>query len=109
MSPTPGIPPGAPKNYEQVTQAIDDAIFKNRYKEWVTIWSLMLLLLVGMSLTIAGVFLERLSVGIPGGITNLGIVWPIKHLLKLRADNVRLLAIPSLLILTGPQRGEELA
>ncbi len=85
----------------EVTDRIDAAIAKNRRYEQVIIFLLILLFLVGLALIVWGAIIQRWELIVPGSLFELAIVFPIRQLVKLRNDNMRLQIIPQLLRLAS--------
>jgi hypothetical protein len=56
-----------------------------------------------------GASVSRWELLVPGGILQLTIAYPVRRLIKLREDNVRLQIIPQLLRLAEADEGKALA
>jgi len=90
-------PAADPKIVEEVSQAIDAAIGKNRRLEFLTVGVLLTLFVAGIGLLVYGAIRERWELLCSGGIVELAVTLPIKHLLKFRADAIKLRTVPHLL------------
>ncbi|MBI3821867.1 MAG: hypothetical protein HY289_04200 [Planctomycetes bacterium] len=93
----------------EVTARIDASIAENRRSEHVIIGVLLALFAVGLTLIIWGAVIGRWELLVPGGFAQLTIAFPIRRLIKLREDNVRLQIIPQLLRLAETDKGKALA
>ena len=93
----------------EVTATIESAIKRNRRTEWVAIVVLVALFSVGLGLVTYGAAIQRWQILAPGGILQLAIAFPIRTLIKLRGDNVRLEIIPQLLRLAETKEGKSWA
>ena len=93
----------------EVTARIDTAIADNRRSERVIVVALLLLFTVGLVLIIWGASTGRWEFLVPGGILQLTVAYPVRRLVKLREDNVRLQIIPQLLRLAEEGEGKVLA
>ena len=93
----------------EVTARIDATIAENRRSEHVIIGVLLALFAVGLTLLIWGALIGRWELLVPGGLFQLTIAFPVRRLIKLREDNVRLQIIPQLLRLTETDQGKLLA
>lgn len=70
---------------------------------------LVALFAVGLALIISGAATGRWQLLAPGGIVQMTIAFPVRRLIKLREDNVRLQIIPQLLRLAEKEQGRALA
>jgi hypothetical protein len=93
----------------EVTAVIDAAIAANRRSERVIVLVLIALFAVGLTLILWGAYLGKWQFLVPGGILQLTIAYPVKRLIKLREDNVRLQIILQMLRLAAPNQAEVLA
>ena len=93
----------------EVTARIDATIEANRRNERIIIVALLALFAVGLTLIIWGAAIGRWELLVPGGIFQLTVAYPVKRLVKLREDNVRLQIIPQLLRLAETEQGKALA
>ena len=93
----------------EVTTCIDAAIEKNRRTERVVIAVLILLFLTGLGLLIYGALIRRWELLVPGGLAQLVIYFPIRRLIRLREDNMRLQILPQLLRLADTKEAKQLA
>ncbi len=71
--------------------------------------ALVALFLLGLGLLVFGAFLERWQLLVPGGIVQITIVFPLRHLIKLREENVRLQILPQLMRLADTREAKLLA
>lgn len=92
-----------------VTERINEAIRRNRHTERLYVGALVLLFLTGLGLLIAGAVMQRWELLAPGGLVQGAIVLPIRRLIRLRQDDMRLQIIPQLLLLTETQEAKVLA
>lgn len=93
----------------EVTDRIDAIIAANRHTERIIVVVLLALFAVGLTLIIWGAAVSRWELLVPGGIAQLTIAYPVKRLIKLREDNVRLQIIPQLFRLAETEAGKALA
>jgi len=93
----------------EVTACIDAAIKKNRRTEYAVIAVLLLLFLAGLGLLIYGAVIQRWELLVPGGLVQLIIYFPIRRLIRLREDNMRLQILPQLLRLAETKEAKQLA
>ena len=93
----------------EVTARIDTTIADNRRSERIIIAALLLLFGVGLGLIILGASIGRWELLVPGGILQLTVAYPVRRLIKLREDNVRLQILPQLLRLAEEGEGKALA
>ncbi len=93
----------------EVSDRIDVAIVANRAREMIIAVVLVLLFLVGLGLMIYGAAIQRWELLVPGGVTQLSIAFPVRGLIKLRGDNLRLQIIPQLLRLADTEEAKALA
>lgn len=93
----------------EVTACIDSAIEKNRRTERIVITVLLLFFLTGLGLLIYGGVIGRWEFFVPGGMVQLVIYFPIRKLIGLREDNMRLQILPQLLRLAETKEAKQLA
>jgi hypothetical protein len=93
----------------EVTACIDEAIVKNRRTERVVVAILIALFLTGLGLLIYGAVIQRWELLVPGGLAQLIIYFPIRRLIRLREDNMRLQILPQLLRLAETREAKRLA
>jgi len=93
----------------EVTARIDATIAENRRSERIIVVALLLLFGVGLGLIVLGASIGRWELLVPGGILQLTVAYPVRRLIKLREDNVRLQIIPQLLRLAEAGEGQALA
>lgn len=93
----------------EVTERIDLAISQNRHRERVVIGTLLALFAVGLGLIGWGAWTGRAALLVPGGILQMTVAWPVRRLIKLREDNMRLQIIPQLLRLAETKESKALA
>jgi hypothetical protein len=92
----------------EVTQCIGDAIRRNRRIETALIVLLVVLSCTGLVLLIIGAIRQQLGISIPGGLLELSIAMPIRSLVRLRQENIRLAIIPQMIRLAGPRSEKKL-
>ena len=81
---------------ERVRSRVDEALDKNnRIAVTVTIL-LSILFLTGVTLILTAAILQNVAMGLTGGILEIAIVFPIRMLLELRREDIRLQFIPEL-------------
>jgi len=93
----------------EVTARIDSTIAENRRSERIIVVALLLLFAVGLGLIVYGAIIGRWEFLVPGGILQLTVAYPVRRLIKLREDNVRLQILPQLLRLADEGEGKVLA
>ena len=93
----------------EVTERIDAAIAQNRHRERIVIGALLALFAVGLGLLVWGAWTGRKELLVPGGILQLTVAYPVRRLIKLREDNMRLQIIPQLLRLAETKESKALA
>jgi hypothetical protein len=93
----------------EVTARIDASIAENRRSERLIMGVLLALFAVGLTLLIWGAAVSRWELLVPGGIAQFTVAYPVRRLIKLREDNVRLQIIPQLLRLADTDEGKALA
>src|SRR5437763_11697626 len=81
----------------EVTEVIQAALRRNRRIETVLIAILASMAFTGIGLIIHGAANQNWVSAVPGTISELAIVMPIRYLISLRRENVRLEALPQLL------------
>ena len=94
---------------QEVSQRIDQAIVDNRRHERIIVAILVLLFSVGLGLVIYGAVLQEWSLLVPGGFLQVMIALPIRRLIKLREENMRLQILPQLLRLAHSDEAKMLA
>lgn len=93
----------------EVSDRIDVAIKQNRQHERIIVTTLVLVFAAGLGLLVYGAVIREWQLLIPGGILQMLIVFPIRRLMKLREDNMRLQILPQLLRLADSREAKELA
>ena len=93
----------------EVTARIDSTIAENRRSERIIVVALLLLFAVGLGLIVYGAIIGRWEFLVPGGILQLTVAYPVRRLIKLREDNVRLQILPQPLRLADEGEGKVLA
>jgi hypothetical protein len=102
-----GQPPSADEvtraKLQQLNTRIDAAIQQNRHGEYTAMALSTLLFLVGLTLLVLG-FLQRdfAAIGV-GALLDTVVMWPIKNIIALRSQNIRLAVLPGMLDLLPPQ------
>ena len=89
-------------------ERIDAALRQNRRQEHLIIGVLVALFAVGLGLIVYGAAIQAWGLLAPGGILHLAIVFPIRRLIKLREENIRLQIIPQLLRLADTEDAKRL-
>lgn len=97
-----------PAILEAVTARIDRAIQRNVKLEWLFIVILMTLFLAGLGLMMGGVISRRRDCFIPGGLSEVAIIYPIEKLRKLREDNLLFETFPAMLLMANTSRSQQL-
>ena len=93
----------------EVSERIDQAINDNRGRERVIVGVLIVMFVVGLGLILYGAISRSLQLLVPGGVIQVALVFPVRRLIKLREDNVRLQIIPQLLRLADSREAKVLA
>lgn len=106
MSPEPPLDPAL---LQAIESRIDYAIAKNKPLERIFTGVLLVLFLGGMALIGYGLVAQQLTWAIPGSLTEVAIFVPINRLDKLRKSNIRLQAVPQLLLLADTEQRRTLA
>ncbi len=94
---------------QEVGERIDVAIRQNRGQERIIVVLLVMLFVSGLGLVVWGAATKAWSLLAPGGLLQLAIVFPLRRLIKLREDNMRLQILPQLLRLADSQEAKLLA
>ena len=94
---------------QEVTACIDAAIEKNRRAERIVIAVLVLLFLAGLGLLVYGAAIQRWELLVPGSLVQLVIFFPVRKLIQLREDNMRLQILPQLMRLADSDEAKSLA
>ena len=81
----------------EVARCVEEAPAKNRRIETALIVLLGLVSATGLSLLILGGMTRQWTMALPGGLCELAIAFPIRSLIKLRQENIRLAILPQLL------------
>lgn len=93
----------------EVANCIDGAIEKNRRTERIVVVILVALFLAGLGLLVYGAVTQRWQLLIPGSIVQLSIFLPVRKLIQLREDNMRLQILPQLMRLADSDEAKLLA
>ncbi len=93
----------------EVTACIEKAIEQNRRAESIVVVVLVALFCTGLGLLILGATTGQWDLVFPGGLVQLTIVFPIRRLIKLREDNMRLRILPQLIRLADTKEAKTLA
>ncbi len=93
----------------EVSDAVDAAISKNHRTERVVVGVLIALFAVGLGLLVFGAVVQRWELLVPGTLTQLTIVLPIRKLVALRENNMRLQILPQLMRLADSKEAKFLA
>ena len=94
---------------QEVTACIESAIDKNRRTERTVVAVLVCLFVAGLGLLIYGAAIQRWELLVPGSIVQVIIFFPIRKLIQLREDNMRLQILPHLLRLADSDEAKVLA
>jgi hypothetical protein len=81
----------------EATEAVRVALRRNLRTETVTILILAAMAFVGIGLLVYGVTVRNWQALVPGSISELAIVMPIRYLMRLRQQSVLLETMPHLL------------
>lgn len=92
-----------------VVTRIDIAINDNRRHERIIVGVLVSLFVVGLGLVVYGAAIERWELLVPGGTLQLMIAFPVRQLIRLRSDNMRLQILPELMRLADTREAKRLA
>lgn len=92
----------------EVTQTVENAIRRNGRIETVLIVILVLLTATGIGLMIYGAAIRQGLVALPGSLCQLAVAMPIRSLVKLRQENIRLQILPQLIRMADSQREKKL-
>jgi hypothetical protein len=82
---------------QEVAGYIEEAIRKNRRTELIVTGLLVSFAVVGLGIFIGGSITGHWLAMLPGVLCEVAIVWPIKELIALRAENIRLVYLPQLI------------
>ncbi|HTU92467.1 MAG TPA: hypothetical protein VMF69_20465 [Gemmataceae bacterium] len=93
----------------EVEACIDAAIEKNRHTERIVIGVLLTLFVAGLGLMVYAVVSQRWELLVPGSIVQILLFFPIRKLIQLREDNMRLRILPRLLRLADSEEAKLLA
>lgn len=93
---------------EEVTAVIEKALARNVKHEAAIIIGCLLLFGVGLYLLYRGATNNQLASALSGGLCELAIGWPIKSLVKLRKENIRLATLPSIIRMADSEGKKEL-
>jgi hypothetical protein len=81
----------------EVTRCVEEAIGKNRRIETVLIVILVCVSAVGVGLLVFGAYIRQWAIALPGGLCELALAMPIRYLVQLRRENIRLAVLPQML------------
>jgi MFS superfamily sulfate permease-like transporter len=93
----------------QVEACIDAAIEKNRHTERIVIGVLVSLFVVGLGLMVYAAIIRRWELLVPGSLLQIILFFPIRKLIQLREDNMRLRILPQLMRLADSDEAKLLA
>ena len=93
----------------EVCEQIDATIGRHRGQERVIVAVLVVLFASGLGLIAYGAATSAWQILAPGGVLQMAIVLPIRRLITLREDNVRLQILPQLLRLAETREARLLA
>lgn len=94
---------------EQVAAAIAEANAKNGQRERFEIALLLILFLGGLGLLIGGALTQVWELLVPGGAIQITMIWPIRQIMRLREDKMRLQIVLQLLKLSTSKEAKALA
>jgi len=94
---------------EVVNSRIDKAIRDNAGSERLISVVLITLFVAGIVLILWGAYHEQWTFLVPGGMAEMALVFPVRQLVKMRADNMSLQVIPPMLRLAGTDDAKTLA
>jgi hypothetical protein len=92
----------------EVTDVIQGALNRNRRIETILIAILAGIAFTGVGLLVYGASIRSWEVALPGSISELAIVMPIRYLTRLRQENLRLEVIPQLIRLADTANRKKL-
>lgn len=81
----------------EVTDTIQRALQRNRRIETTLLALLGGIGVTGIGFLISAVYTGRWELGVSGGIVELAVIMPIRELVKLRRENLRLEVLPQLI------------
>jgi hypothetical protein len=81
----------------EATETVRGALRRNLRTEMVTIVILAAMAFVGIGLLVYGVIVQNWQALVPGSISELAVVMPVRYLMRLRQQSVLLEAMPHLL------------
>ena len=87
----------------------NEAIRKNRRSELLVTGLLVAQFVTGLALLTTGAALSRWDLMVPGGLIEGLLFWPVRQLIWLRGNNLRLQLLPELLRLAESRTAKELA
>jgi hypothetical protein len=93
----------------EVEACIDAAIEKNRHMERIVIGVLVTLFVVGLGLMAYAAVSQRWELLVPGSFVQIILFFPIRRLIQLREDNMRLRILPQLMRLADSEEAKLLA
>jgi hypothetical protein len=92
----------------EVTDTIQKALQRNRRIETTLLALLGGIGLTGIGLLASAIFTARWELAISGGIVELAVLMPIRELVKLRRENLRLEVLPQLIRLADTANRKKL-
>lgn len=93
----------------EVEAAIDGAIEKNRHTERMVLLVLVSLFVVGLGLIVYAAILQQWALLVPGSFLQIILFFPVRKLIQLREDNMRLGILPQLMRLADSDEAKLLA
>ncbi len=102
------VSPITPNVFDAVTARIDRAIQRNGKLEMMFAIVLGTLFIVGIGLMVGGVISQRWDCFVPGGLSEVAIIYPIEKLRKLREDNLLFETFPALLLMANTPKSQQL-
>lgn len=100
--------PLTPEILRDVTARIDRAIQRNVNFERLFVFILLTLFAAGIGLMVGGVISQRWECFVPGGLSEVAIIYPIEKLRKLREDNLLFETFPALLLMANATKSQQL-
>jgi hypothetical protein len=92
----------------EVTACVEEAIRKNGKIEIILITMLVGIFSTGLALLILGGYYQQPGIALSGSLCELSIAMPIRSLVKLRQENIRLAVLPQLIRMADSQSEKKL-
>lgn len=94
---------------KEVEARIEEAIHRTRWQKTLIILLSAILLLVGLCLIVYGAIRRNWLAIAPGALLQAMIYFPLNRLVKIKAEEMRLLVLPRMLRLASKSRAKQLA